>query len=200
MRATQICAYLAAPAFAAALGLSANMAFGDAVSPEGSFTASASNVTFTLGTATMTFSGSSFTGNAQSSPSGQPICGPISPPTFFNGTMRSAGITFPVACSTSRINGDWTLCISSSGAASLTIPKDGIICTASLSGQSCTMSFAPSAAVTIRGTWSITTGVVALNNSSIPVATFGGVLCPSVTSSPLTASYNLNPPLTTTPN
>src|SRR5689334_18328658 len=99
MKATQnrrLIGYLVAPALAAVLGLGANVASADAVTPTGPFTASlcsGTKVTIKLGTATVTCTASTASSNASSSGSGQPICGATTP-TLTGCTVSASGFTF----------------------------------------------------------------------------------------------------------
>ena len=201
MKATKIRAYLVVPALAAVLGLSTYTASADHVSPAGNTSASSSNVTIKLGTATVTCTSSSAGFNAQDSASGQPVCGTIGPPapTLTGCTVKASGFTFSASCTTS---GSWSLCASSGGSSSLTIPPGGVVCTANILGQTCkaTASSASSPGTTISGAWSNTSSSATFTNQSIPTTTSGGFPCPSGTSSSFSATYATSPALTITPN
>jgi hypothetical protein len=200
MKATQIRAFLVVPALAAVLGLSAHAASADSVTPTGPFTASSTNVSFKLGTATVTCTGSSTSGNAQSSGSGQPISGSISNPTFTGCTVNASGFRFSATCTSNSTNGSWSLSASSGGAAGLTIPQGGVHCTASVLGQNCTADSTPAGSATVSGTWSNTNSSASFSNQSVPVQTSGGFPCPSATSTTFSATYTTNPALTISPN
>jgi len=205
MKATRIRAYLVVPALAAVFGLSTYIASADAVSPPGPATASSSKVTIKLGTATVTCTSSVAHFNAQSSASGQPVCGTISPAPTLSGCTVSAGFTFAATCTTS---GTWSLCASSGGTATLTIPEGGVTCTASVLGQNCraTATTAGSGPGTISGTWSNASSSATFTNQSVKTTTSGGFPCPSGTSSSFSATYatsNDGPPptpITISPN
>jgi hypothetical protein len=189
MKATKIRAYLVVPALAAVFGLSTYIASADAVSPTGPATASSSKVTIKLGTATVTCTSSVAHFDAQSSASGQPVCGSISPaPTLASCTVSAAGFSFAANCTTS---GTWSLCASSSATSSLTIPTNGVVCTANILGQTCRATSTTAGAATLSGTYNNTTMVAAFNAGLVPVQTSGGFPCPSGTSASFTASYHV---------
>lgn len=201
MKATQIRITLGLAA--TVLGLGVHAASADNVSPTGAFAASlcsGTRVTFTVGTATVTCTASTTSGNAQPSASGQPICGPVSPPTFTNCTVSSFGFTFGATCTSNNTNGPWTLCASSNGTSSLTVPQAGVVCTASILGQTCRATSTTGGAGTISGTWSNASSSASFSNQPVPVVTSGGFPCPSATSASFTACHHTNPSITISPN
>lgn len=203
MKATQIRAVLVMPALAAVLWLGTYTASADTVSPTGAFTASlctGTKVIFKLGTATVNCTGSSTSGNATNSASGQPICGAIANPTLTGCTVSASGFTFSATCTTNSTNGSWSLCASSGGTSTLTIPQGGVVCTANILGQTCRATSTTTAATTISGSWTnAPTSQAQFTNQSVPVVTSGGFPCPSATSASFTACYQTNPLLTITP-
>lgn len=84
--------------------------------------------------------------------------------------------------------------------AGLTIPQGGMMCTASILGQTCKVTSTPAGPVTVSGTWSNTTSSITLTSQSVPVQTSGGFPCPSATSKTITTIYTKNPFLTITAN
>ena len=205
MKATQIRIILG---LAAVLGIGVlavppsigdHAAFADTVVPTGPFSAglcSGTRATFRLGTATVSCTVSSTSGNAVNSPSGQPICGPITAPTLSGCTVSAAGFSFGATCTSS---GTWNLCASSGGAASLTIPQNGVRCSASILGQTCRATSTTAGATTIAGTWTNTGSSAAFTNQNVPVVTSGGFPCPSSNTAVFSARFCTNPPLTISP-
>lgn len=185
---------------AAALGIGNRVAYADDVSPTGAFTASlcsGTTASFRLGLATVSCTVSSTSGNATPSASGQPICDTIAAPTLSSCTVNAAGFRFAATCTTS---GTWSLCASSGGTASLTIPQNGVSCSANVFGQNCRANSTTAGAATIAGTWTNTTSRAAFSNQSVPVVTSGGFPCPSSNSAVFSAQYCTSPALSITPN
>jgi hypothetical protein len=206
MKATQIritlglAAVLGTGVLAVALGIGDHPAFADAVSPTGSFSAAlctGTKATFKLGTATVSCNVSATSGSATSSASGQPICDPIAAPTLTGCTVSAGGFSFGATCTAT---GTWNLCASSGGTSSLTIPKNGVVCTASVFGQSCKATSTTAGATTISGTWNNTTSSAAFTNQSVPVVTSGGFPCPSSNTAVFSAQYCTSPALLISPN
>jgi hypothetical protein len=206
MKATQIRITLGLAAvfglgvLAVAPGLGGHAAYADAVSPGGPFTAalcSGTRATFRLGTATVSCTVSSTSGTATTSASGQPICGNITAPTLSGCTVNAGFFSFGASCTTS---GTWNLCASSSGAANLTIPQNGVSCTASVVGQTCRANSTTTAAATISGSWSNTSSSATFTNQGVSVVTSGGFPCPSATSAVFSAQFCTSPALTISPN
>lgn len=206
MKATQIritlglAAVLGVGVLAVALGIGNHAAFADSVSPTGSFSAAlctGTKATFKLGTATVSCNVSNTSGTATTSASGQPICDPITAPTLSQCTVSASGFSFAATCTAT---GTWDLCASSGGTSSLTIPKNGVTCTASILGQTCKTVSTTAGAATISGTWSNATSSASFANQSVPVVTSGGFPCPSSNSAVFSAQYCTNPALTIGPN
>jgi len=110
--------YLAAPAFAAVLGLGAHVALADTVSPTSTaFTASSSSVSFKLGTSTVTCTGSSTSGTtpAGSTASGTQVCTTVSNPTFTGCKVSASGFTFNATLTSNSTNGAWQFCLAAAG-------------------------------------------------------------------------------------
>ena len=206
MKATQIrialglSAVLGLGVLAMALGFGGQAAYADAVSPTGAFSAalcSGTKATFKLGTATVSCSVSSTSGNATTSGHGMPICGNITAPTLSSCTVSAAGFSFAATCTTS---GTWNLCASSSGTSTLTIPQNGVSCTAHVLGQTCSAVSTTAGAFAANGTWTNTGSKATFTNQNVPVVTSGGFPCPSSNTAVFSASYCTNPALTITAN
>lgn len=206
MKATQIritlglVAVLGFGVLTLALGLGGHTAFADAVSPTGAFSAalcSGTSVTFKLGTATVTCTASTSSGNAATSAHGQPICGNLSAPTLTGCTVKAAGFSFAASCTAS---GTWNLCASSSGTSSLTIPQNGVACTAHPFGANCAATSTTAGAFAASGTWTNTGSKATFTNQNVPVVTSGGFPCPSSSTAVFSATYCTNPALTITAN
>lgn len=206
MKATQIritlglAAVLGLGVLALALGFGGQAAYADAVSPTGAFSAAlctGTTATFKLGTATVTCTVSNTSGNATTSSHGQPICGNLTAPTLTGCTVKAAGFSFGATCTTS---GTWNLCASSSGTASLTIPQNGVSCSASILGQTCHATSTTAGAFTANGTWANAGSKATFANQNVPVVTSGGFPCPSSNTAVFGATYCTNPALTITAN
>lgn len=177
--------YLTAPVIAAVLGLGTHMAFADTVSLSPNFTATSSNVTLKVGTGTLTCTGSSMSGPAPVSTTSGPVCGTVNAPTFMDCTISSFGVSF---AATVTASGSWQLCLSNSGAGTLT---GGTITTvASFMGTACKIV---SGTAILNGTWTNGTPTsqssLTLTNQNIGITTSGGFPCPSGTVATFSATY-----------
>lgn len=198
-RATRkLIGYLAASAFAAVLGLGAHDALADCVTPSGTaFTASSSNVSFKLGTATVTCTASSTSGTTPAA-CGTPLCVTVSNPTFTGCKVNASGFTFNATLTSNSTNGPWQFCLAATGpTGSLKIPAGGVHSSASVLGATCTAT--SGAATTVSGPWSNTTSSVVFTNQSVPVTTTGGFPCPSATTASFSGTFTSSPSLTVTP-
>lgn len=195
MRTTQIRAYLVAPVLFAVLGLGANMAFADTVTPSGTFSAALcpnTKVTIKLGGGTTVTCNASTTGGTVPAPTsaGTAVCGPVNAPTLTSCTASLSGFgNFSTTCTAS---GTWNLCVTPTTAV---LTGGTVSCTASVLGQSCR---ANSGTVGFNGTWSNATSSATFTNQPVPVTTSGGFPCPSGTSATFSASYCTTPALTVT--
>lgn len=208
MKATQnrinrrLIGYLAAPALAAVIGVGAHLAFADTVTPQNTnFTASSSHVTFTVGAATVTCTGSSASGTTPSgsTASGTPVCANISNPTFTGCTGKIGGfLNFTATITSNSTNGAWQFCLANSGpTGELKIPAGGVVATATIGGTHCTTT--SGAATTVSNPWSNTSSSVAFSNETVPVTTTGGGLCPSAMNATFSGTFTSSPSLTVGP-
>ena len=206
MKATQnrvnrrLIGYLAAPALAAVIGFGAHLAFADTVSPQNTnFTASSSSVSFKVGIATVTCTGSSASGTTPGSSTspGVPVCANISNPTFTGCSGNALGIHFSATITSNSTNGSWQFCLGASGpTGELKIPQGGVVANATISGSHCTTT--SGSAATVSGPWSNGSSSVAFTNQSVPVTTSGGFPCPSATSATFSGTFASSPSLTVT--
>lgn len=175
----------AAPALASVLGLGTHMAFADTVSLSPNFTALSSNVTFKMGTATLTCTGSSMIGPVPVSTISGPACGAVNAPTFTDCTVSSFGVSFTA---TVTANGSWRVCLSNSGAG--TLAGGTITVTASTLGQTCIIA---SGAVASNGTWTNGTPTnqssLMLTNQNVAITTSGGFPCPAGNIASFSSTY-----------
>lgn len=190
--------YLAAPALAAVIGFGAHLAFADTVSPQSTaFTASSSSVSFKVGAATVSCTGSSASGTTPSGSTspGVPVCANVSNPTFTGCSGTVAGFRFTATVTSNSTNGPWQFCVGASGpTGELKIPAGGVTATATIAGIHCTTT--AGAASTVSGPWSNTSSSVAFTNASVPVTTSGGFPCPSATSATFSGTFTSSPALT----
>jgi hypothetical protein len=170
------------------------------VTPAGDhFSAASTNATFTLGPVTVNCNHSTTTGSVPATPAnhGDPVTTPITPPVFNNGSGNTCPTNLGVNA-TLAVTGTWSVAINANASGALVgtliIPKGGVSTSAKLFGQNCTALVAPTAAVSLAGTWVNGTGGGKPKLSfsgSVPVQPGGGILCPSNTSATISVSYDI---------
>lgn len=190
--------YVAAAALVAVLGVGAHLALADTVTTAGhNFTATNSgNITFKLGSNTVSCTGSSTSGTVPSPPnnptsSGVPVCGATSAPTFTGCTVLGVATTI-------TSSGAWQICLANNGGSptgTLKPPQNGVSATATIFGQHCTAKGPTMSGESIAGVWTNGSGTtkskVVFTNASVSVATSGGFPCPSATTVQISGTYNV---------
>lgn len=191
--------YLGALAFVSVLGVGAHLALADTVTTAGhNFTASNSgNVTFKLGTVTVSCTGSSTSGTVPSPPnnptgSGVPVCGATSAPTFTGCTVLGVATTI-------TSSGSWQICLannSGSPQGTLKPPQHGVSATATIFGQHCTAVGPNLSGESLTGAWTNGSGStkskLVFSGGSLSVTTSGGAPCPSATTVQISGTYNIS--------
>ncbi len=206
---------LVAIAVAAVAGLGSQSAFAQSsttVTPAGdNYTASlssGSSAVFTVSSVTVTCSTSLATGAVPAAPANQnpagPVTGPITNPTFKNGTSSSCPTNVLFTTATTTTSGAWTISLQDDPAGStgtLTIPQNGVV-TKTSGLASCTVTVAPNGPAQVSGTWVAGTATAKpklVISGSLPIVVTGGGLCPtSSTTASFSSSYDITDTTTAT--
>lgn len=194
-------------AVAAVVWLTAHPAFAQLSSTTGlpagdNFTANLAPGTtakFTVGVLSVNCNTSSTSGAVPAAPanhnSAGPVSGPITPPTFKNGTSTSCPATLGNATSTA--SGAWAISLQFSASGStgtLTIPQNGVTTTTTIGG--CVIKVQPNGPGAVVGSFVSGSGTtkarLTITNQPVQVKVTGGFGCPTgATSATFSATYDI---------
>lgn len=192
---------LAAGAYGAPLAAAASST---TVTPAGAnFRASLSTGTasFRVGSVSVDCNTSSTSGAVPAAPANTnpdgPISGPVTAPSFTNGSAAACPTNVPLTTATSTTSGDWTISLQYDPAGStgtLVIPTGGVV--TKISGlASCTITVAPAGPAGVTGSWVRGTPPVLDfgGGVSVPISVTGGLGCPTAaTSATFSAVYRVD--------
>jgi hypothetical protein len=92
---------------------------------------------------------------------------------------------------TVKVSGTWKLTVAKTGkTGTLTLPKKAAVFTSSID-TSCPVTFAPTATAKLAGTYSETTGAVAITKQSVP--TSAPTACDASATGTITSNLTVNP-------